>query len=136
MRRSKIVWIGLLVAVLCSAACPEKTAVWIPERQSVTSLEFVLGRNIGHEAKVRFYGLRVEACAGSPPVQYWAFGEGTTGVPVYPTRVQYGQTPPGFREVRPALPLGPGCYVTRIGGSGVVFFNVDSLGAVLSRPAP
>jgi hypothetical protein len=139
MTTNRRIALGIGIATLAISACPEKTAIWIAGSQRVAQLQFAVGRSVGREAPVRFYGMRVEDCTpprGDRSSPYWAFGEDTTGMPEYPSRIDYGRVPPGFRETVPPHALPAGCYVARIGGNGAVFFDVDSLGSVHARTGP
>lgn len=53
--------------------------------------------------------------------------------PARPDRVIYGQTPPGYRVVKPARPLTPGCYVAVDPGTGYLEFVVQEDGRVRER---
>jgi len=117
-------------------ACPQRTAIWIGQGSDATRLEFLLGRTTGQEGVVRFYTLRVDRCDttdSGTSAHLWMIGEPSTGQPAYPTRVIYGIRPPGFAELVPPQPLTEGCYVARLGGTGLVQFRVTSTGAVVTQ---
>lgn len=123
----------LALGLACLVGCPKLTAVWIRPNSTVAHLGFVFGRDLGHESPVRFYTLRIQGC-GSPPssdtTTSWMIGEPATGKPSYPSTVDYGTVPPGFKEMVPPHPLSPGCHVARTGGSGSARFVVKADGRI------
>lgn len=120
------------------AACPQRTAVWVVQPATTGSLVFALGRAKGKEEPVRFYYLSVEACptgSSQQAARIWMIGERAGGAPaVHPTRVRYGEVPPGFELRQSTQSLTAGCYVARTGGSGSVHFDVAPTGTVVERP--
>ena len=134
-RLSSIILSSLTLVGL--TACPQRTAVWVIQPAMTDSLVFVLGRTKGKEEPVRFYYLAVEACASGSAQQgarFWMIGERASGAPtVNPTRVRYGEVPPGFELRGSTQSLTAGCYVARTGGSGSVRFDVTPTGAVVEE---
>ena len=49
------------------------------------------------------------------------------------TRIRYGVTPPGFREMVEARPLVPGCYVAEAVGPSGTAFDVHEDGSAAER---
>lgn len=58
---------------------------------------------------------------------------GVGAPPARPNSVIYGRTPPGYRVVKPARPLTPGCYVAADGGTGYLEFIVQEDARVRER---
>ena len=126
---TRLLRVLLPVALICTVGCPRQDAVWIATGSTPSSLIFVVGERTGVESQVRIYSLRIERCAGTDaaqPEQLWAIVEAEGAVSATPSRVRYGVTPSGFVERVPAKPIGPGCYIARLGGSGTRQFEVTS----------
>ena len=74
------------------------------------------------------YGLSVMRCGSDRPT--WAIGHsGGAGIAI-PTRVVYGEVPPGYIVRTPAEPLRPGCYRAVVSGPRSTEFYVNPDGSV------
>ena len=112
--------------------------MWIVDGSTADSLEFGVGEKIGHEKSLQFGYLIVEHCAldsaGLRP-RDWAIVDSLNGTAEpYPTRIRYGALPSGFEQRVPAEPLGQGCYVAMVMGTGHTRFLIDSAGLVSADP--
>lgn len=136
--RTAAIGCALALGLGCLAGCPNRTAVWIRPNSTAAHLEFVFGRETGHQARIRFYSLRIQGCGSPSPTDtttFWMIGEPATGKPSYPSSVEYGVVPAGFEEMVSSAPLRPGCYMARTGGSGSVRFVVAADGGIeFDRP--
>lgn len=125
--------ITLFAALIGAVGCPRREALWVAEGSTASNLTFVVGERTGVESQLRIYSLRVEHCASGDsvqPEQLWAIAEAQGAASATPSRVRYGETPAGFVQKVPPKVLALGCYIARLGGSGVSRFEVDSTGRV------
>jgi hypothetical protein len=126
-----------LAAVLIAAAlaaCPQKTAVWIPENSTAASLVFHLGQERGRLHDVALDVLRVRRCDDTSSGQ---FADSTSMWTLYAvdrapevSRVRYGEIPQGFRSAVGPRALGPGCYTVHVSGTGSARFSVAGDGRI------
>lgn len=115
--------VPLAILLLALAACPEKTAMWIAEGSTARELTLVFGETKGRERRMSSF-VRVDRCGP------WDRDSALWLVSIDTSRLTYGVPGPGASQESEARPLGPGCYLAHMSGTGSVVFAVDSLGAV------
>lgn len=130
MRRAAAV-----AGLICLAACPQKTAVWVEPGSSASHLVLGIADSRGRRGPVAIGAIRVYECGGddSGPGAMWVVGPrgGTADI----RRIVYGTTPPGFVSDQGPRALTPGCYRVEISGTGSTEFTVDAKGAVTEHAA-
>ena len=119
------------------AGCPQRTAVWIPSGATTNDLLLAFGEERGHPAEVAIGVVEVWRCDPSPPgdsATVWRIR--TSGIARPIRLMRYGVAPPGFTvEVR-AVPIGPGCYLAQVSGTGATRFRVGQDGKVTDEGRP
>ena len=135
LRAPKVRYFGLLgVLALGTAACPQKTAIWVVAGSTSNHLSLARGEKRHHEEGFAFSSLLVERCtdhSSSRPQIMWEIQWAGEVVPdPWPSQIRYGAAPEGFEETAPARDLTPGCYEAWAGGTGLIQFKVDSFGQV------
>lgn|SRR5690348_8138423 len=117
---------SLLIPSALLTACPHKTAVWTLQGSTADHLVFGVGEEVGKEKVLKsFPGLRVGVCdsTGAAGKDVWLIDANDNSSPS-PTRVTYGEAPPGYHSKLAAEPLTPGCYQVEIQGTGFARFDV------------
>jgi hypothetical protein len=105
--------VAVLVVLACAETVESGVDVSIAPESRIPNIVFLLSPSS------LFYGLSVLPCKSDDPL--WVIGlEGENVAP--PTRIVYGQPPPGYVARMPAQPLQPGCYrVVATGPSSLEF---------------
>ena len=114
------------VGLLGLTACPQQTAIWLLAGTEPGQPVFGLGETRDGASLAEVPYIFISPCAGF---------DGTAGQAIWvlqqvietaaaPRQVQVGHAPPGYRVVRGADRLQPGCYVASIQGTGRVEFEV------------
>jgi hypothetical protein len=129
------------MGALALTACPRQGAVWIEGQAAPGRPVFGVGRTLRGPATWLGYFI-VAPCDsfdGSAGTARWQLVQ--NGEPRAISRLTYGQVPDGYVATRAlsterprtavADPLGPGCYVAVMSGSGRVEFTVAADGSVL-----
>jgi hypothetical protein len=119
----------LFVSVAFLLACPQRAALWVVPGATVRHLEFGVARDRGGSAPVAFNVFTVERCAGSGQGAFWTLSSKGRSAK-YPTRIVFGQAPPGYVSYGPVGALAPGCYRAWIPSGADVEFTVQSDGHV------
>ena len=132
VRRTWFILAGLSSAVVL--ACGQVTAIWIIPGSNAQHLAFGLATHRGGHKAYQTVVFQVDSCAnrgGGPEGSLWRL-ELQNFEPPYPTRIQYGVVPAKFKEVVPAVALGPGCYRASAANARVAF-DVAQDGTVTER---
>lgn len=130
----------LLSGLFGVASCTMRKAdVWIVDGSTADLLTFGIGRDRPEAEPV--YSLNqivVRKCtteAGRETEVVWSVARESAFEGQPPTRIRYGDQPPGFRTLESPLRLESGCYDVHVSGEGVgaVLRFVVSAGRVVSQ---
>jgi hypothetical protein len=126
--------------------CGHSYAIWLAPNATASSLAFEVASKPHGSGVEALDWLQVETCEVVDSmlgyhrrqpiwsVMGWELSDSTRMI----RSIVYGQAPPGFQEPKPAPPLGPGCYVTRVSAwddhagavGGEVYFWIETDSAV------
>lgn len=120
------------IAILVTG-CPKQTAIWVEEGSTSTRLLFRIASERGAEVPVNFQVLNVSRCESGE--RYWVISSTHEGVSP-PLQVQYGVVPEGYATSVEAKPLGPGCYLASVIGTGRATFTIDDEGGIRAENTP
>ena len=127
--RSPLILIGALMLL----ACPEQNAVWIEDGSTTTNLTFGVGRDRDGRgpplSQLILFAVRQCLVGDDSEVLVWEIMQEDTLLPI-PTRIRYGEPPPGYITRVGPQDLVPGCYEAFLLGSGRATFEVGSDGTV------
>lgn len=101
---------GLVTAAVILTGCPERTAVWLEEGQSIGDATFVLGRSSGSQASIPLRMARVDRCEdlvgpSFPPADQAVWAVLADEDPPLLSSLRFGELPEGLREIAPPLHL-------------------------------
>jgi hypothetical protein len=118
---------GLLTLLSCLGACgPAINEVRIEPGSAPLKPVFFLTDTTGRASSGTIYGLSVVPCGEENPV--WQIA--ANGSSAAPSRLEYGETPPGYvANIGPA-PLRAGCYDVFVTDGRRSRFRVDASGHV------
>lgn len=125
--------VGLALATVICAACPQRTAVWVTHAPNAIGPVLHVSDVRGGTRPVEIGGVRVDPCgheaAGDGAM--WVVGPrvGTAAT----RELAYGVAPAGWESVQGPKPLTPGCYQVTISGTGRAIFDVHRDGAIAER---
>jgi hypothetical protein len=129
--RSPLAFIGTLALL----ACPERNAVWVEDGSTAMNLTFGVGRFRDGRgpalSDLPVFGVRQCLTGDESEVVVWQISRGDS-LPAVPTRIRYGEPPPGYNTTVGPRDLVPGCYEAFILGSGRARFRVGPDRTVLA----
>ena len=131
---------ALVPFLLVLAGCPKRSAIWLVGQEEPGRPVFGVGETFrGRPTKL---GLMIvapcEGWDGTARSALWFLVQEVDAQVL--SRVVYGQVPPGYvatkymSEEKSTLvspPLGPGCYIASISGTGRVRFTISSDGSAV-----
>jgi hypothetical protein len=134
MWQRRLPTLSAVVALVIVTACEMPSAVWIEKGSTVAHLVFGIGRTKHGKPLDYFPYFSVFSC--STPEEnakdaIWAVSSQPGSA--IPTRILYGEAPPGWETDQGPVALTPGCYDASTPGTGHVRFDVDSAGGVTER---
>jgi hypothetical protein len=134
----RIISVAIPLSGVLLQACPKTTAIWVTSHSTVRDLQFDLGEQRNHLAKITIDFANVAPCSDTAanrlgPSIWWITAE-DHGQPI--NHLRYGDIPAGFVSKVPAGSLGVGCYVITIAGTGSTRFRVLPNGTVLDDGPP
>jgi hypothetical protein len=123
----------ILIGALTLLACPEQNAVWVEDGSTPTNLTFGVGRYRDGRGpplgQLLLFAVRQCLVGDEREVLVWEILR-EDSLPPIPTRIRYGEPPPGYTtRVRPQ-DLVPGCYEAFLLGSGRARFEVGRDGTI------
>ena len=126
VRRPRRAVVTGAMTVGAALACTPGNIVGVEAGAEPAAPVFVITDVAGHGATRWIFGLSVVTCETGASV--WTIA--STGTASAPSRITYGQAPPGYVNRIGPLPLRPGCYQVYASESAGARFHVGRDGRV------
>ena len=131
VRRSRRIVVTCALTLGAGVGCTPGNIVGVETGAEPGTPVFVITDVAGHGATRWIFGLSVVTCGTGSSV--WTIA--ATGSASAPSRITYGQTPPGYVSRVGPLPLRPGCYQVYVSESAGARFRVGRDGRVIADSA-